>query len=117
MRVRQPSKIETVCFSSMLAWLLWLVCKALSEHVPLLPFNNKLTEFLIVSSERPIFLRERASKNYDTSAYYWARAAAEIPLLVIQPVLLVMPSYYVIGLHNPAYKYFVMSKLTFLNQT
>lgn len=66
-----------------------------------------------VSNERPIFIRERMNKTYDTSAYFWAKAFAELPVLIAQPTLLIGMSYYVIGLNNPAYKFFLLSNSLF----
>ena len=74
--------------------------------------NYKASDFDIlslVSGERPIFIRERLNKTYATSAYFWAKAAAELPVLLALPTILVAVSYYVIGLNNPAYKFFILS--------
>lgn len=95
-----------VSFSFILLWRLWLVFKAPSAHVTC--FWSLLTKSRQVSSERPIFIRERLSKTYSTSAYFWANAVAELPLLIAQPVILVAPSYFVIQLHTSAASYFLL---------
>merc|ERR1712054_189846 len=46
------------------------------------------------SLERPVFLRERLSKSYRTSAYFWGRSSAELPFILISIV------YWVVGLNE-----------------
>lgn len=52
------------------------------------------------SLERPVFIRERLSKAYRTSAYFWGRSFSEIPFLIIYPLLLISLVYWVIGLNT-----------------
>lgn len=60
------------------------------------------------SLERPVFIRERLSKAYRTSAYFWGRSFSEVPFLFIYPLLLISMVYWVIGLNTfDASKYLI----------
>jgi len=52
------------------------------------------------SLERPVFLRERLSKSYRTSAYFWGRSSAELPFMLLYPVILISIVYWVVGLNE-----------------
>lgn len=59
-------------------------------------FQNKLNK--LVSSEKPLFLRERLNKTYSTSAYFWGRTTSDFFLHLIFPFLSVLIPYFIIGL-------------------
>ena len=53
--------------------------------------NSSLTTF---SMERPIFIRERMSNSYSTSAYFWGRSFATFPFELLFPLLTVVIAYF-----------------------
>jgi len=52
------------------------------------------------SLERPVFIRERLSKSYYTSAYFWGRSFSEFPFLILFPIVTVSIVYWVVGLNT-----------------
>ena len=56
--------------------------------------------------ERPVFLREYASKLYTVGAYYSAKIFAEIPVLSITPMIFAVIVYFKIGLAITAVQFF-----------
>ena len=63
--------------------------------------------FAIVSSERPIFVRERLSKSYRVSSYFWAKVFTELPFLALYPLVLISVVYFLVGLNNSSVMKFV----------
>jgi len=57
------------------------------------------------SIERPIFIRERLSKSYTASAYFWGKCCAELPFLLIFPFIFVTIVYFSVGLNSDPNKY------------
>jgi len=52
------------------------------------------------SLERPVFIRERLSKSYYTSAYFWGRSLSEFPFLILFPIITVSIVYWIVGLNT-----------------
>ena len=80
------------------------------RHV-LLELPSNILNVSIVSGERPIFVRERLSRSYSTSSYFWAKAAAELPLLALQPTVMVAITYFAAPLDRTPAKFFILCKL------
>lgn len=53
---------------------------------------------LTFASERPVFIRERASNAYGTFPYFLSKTAAEIPLLILQNLVMWLIAYWMMGL-------------------
>jgi ABC-type multidrug transport system ATPase subunit len=62
---------------------------------------------VFLSAEKPVFLRERGSKTYHVSSYYWAKAVAELPSQIFFPLLNGVICYWMVRL-NPAFDRFAM---------
>ena len=54
----------------------------------------------LYSEERPIFLRERESRVYSSSAYFYGKSFASLPGEVFLPFLNVSIVYFTVGLEN-----------------
>ena len=54
----------------------------------------------VFNIEKPIFIRERLSNTYCTSAYYFARSLAYFPEEVILPLILVSICYFLVNLNT-----------------
>ena len=65
----------------------------------------------LVSLERAVFIRERMSKSYTSSAYFCGRALSEVPLFIIFPFLYGVIIYFALefNLFN-AGKFFIFGK-------
>lgn len=68
--------------------------------------NGSLGTF---SLERPVFLRERLSKSYRTSAYFWARNVSEIPFMLLYPIVLLCITYWSVGLNTNTSDKFIIA--------
>ena len=65
----------------------------------------------IVSSEKPLFLREVLNRTYSVSAYYWGKTSSEFPFHVLYPIIQISIIYFLVGLSlDPYDKFFVLSK-------
>ena len=63
-----------------------------------------------------MFIRERLNRAYSTSTYFWAKAVAELPILVVMPAILVSSSYFVLGLQSsPAWKFWAQRNIILIN--
>ena len=61
------------------------------------------------SLERPVYIRERLSKSYTASAYFWGRSFSEFPFFFIYPAILICMTYWVVGFNTEhAYKFWIM---------
>ena len=56
----------------------------------------------LFQQERPVFLREQANKMYDVSIYFNAKTLTELPLTVLQPLIVTIIIYWGIGLTSTA---------------
>lgn len=59
----------------------------------------------IFSQERAVFIRERLSNTYSTSAYFLAKSVAELPVDMFLPFLMVTICYFAIHLDNDGSSY------------
>ena len=66
------------------------------------------------NSERSVFIRERLSNTYDTTAYFIGRTLSTIPILIFIPVLLFCICYFVINLNNEVGVFFYSLLSAFL---
>lgn len=102
----QAFKIELVFCSCAQPCLEWRQLPDLWEHVTTKYVFNPY--IILVSLERGVYIRERLSKSYTSSAYFWGRATAELPILVMFPILLSVLVYFPNGLNlESAGKYFI----------
>ncbi|KAK2076776.1 hypothetical protein QBZ16_005002 [Prototheca wickerhamii] len=67
--------------------------------------------------ERIVFYRERSAGMYAPGPYILATALAEVPYLVLQTLLLVSITYWMVGFQAVAWKFFFFLILFFLNLT
>ncbi len=63
-------------------------------------FSYVFASVNLFNFERPIFIRERLSNTYDTSAYFWGRSLAVLPVEIITPLLFLTICYFVVNLYN-----------------
>lgn len=56
--------------------------------------------------EVEVFRRERGSKTYRVSSYFWGRTIADIPLNLLFPVLFGVILYWMVGLNPDAGRFF-----------
>ena len=63
-------------------------------------FSYVFSSVNLFNFERPIFIRERLSNTYDTSAYFWGRSIAVLPVEIITPLLFLTICYFVVNLYN-----------------
>jgi hypothetical protein len=61
-------------------------------------FNAIQNVILIFPDERPVFLREINNNMYSVSAYFLGKIIAELPAMIILPMLYGSIVYFVIGL-------------------
>lgn len=66
--------------------------------------------FNIVPTERSTIQKERAAGMYRLSAYYFAKLVSELPVLLLQPLILYFITYWATGLNRSPY--FLVSVLT-----
>jgi len=83
----------------------------------IIDLNNFLLK--LVSLERAVFIRERMSKSYTSSAYFCGRALSELPLFIIFPFLYGVIIYFALELNlDSAGKFFIFgkqNKISFIN--
>lgn len=63
-------------------------------------FSYVFSSVNLFNFERPIFIRERLSNTYDTSAYFWGRSMAVLPIEVLTPLLFLSIMYFTVNLNN-----------------
>ena len=56
----------------------------------------------LVPAEHAVISKERRSGVYHLSAYYMAKTVSELPLVLLQPSLYVVITYWIVGLNGPA---------------
>lgn len=61
---------------------------------------------LVFQAERPILLRESASKMYGLCPYFVTRIGAEMPLTIISPLLFLALTYFAIGFQTTVSNFF-----------
>jgi ATP-binding cassette subfamily G (WHITE) protein 1 len=75
---------------------------------------NTMQTINVFSEERPIFLREQASKLYDVLPYYLTKTLADVPLLAFFPLMLSLIVYFAIGLGETWEQFFTFVLVVFL---
>ncbi len=68
-------------------------------------FSYVFSSVNMFNFERPIFIRERLSNTYDTSAYFWGRSAAVFPVEIFTPFLFLTICYFAVNLDNSGNAY------------
>jgi len=63
-------------------------------------FLNFLPTVIVFQSEKPVFVRERASNMYDIWIYATTKMIAEIPIMLLVPLILVIFVYPSIGFQD-----------------
>lgn len=61
-------------------------------------FSNKYSQTFCM--ELPIFLRDHNNAIYRTSAYFWAKTVAELPVFIVLPIVFVSIFYWMVGLNS-----------------
>jgi hypothetical protein len=62
---------------------------------------------VVFQAERVIFIREHSTGCYSTLAYYLTKVVAEIPALLVVPVVQGTISYWMVGYQSAADRYFI----------
>jgi len=69
-------------------------------------FLNFLPTVIVFQSEKPVFIRERAGNMYDIWVYATTKMFAEIPIMLLVPLILIMFVYPAIGFQNKLSEFF-----------
>ena len=77
-------------------------------------FSAYFSNMRLYSEERPIFLRERESRVYSSSAYFYGKLFAGLPGEVFLPLLNVSLVYFTVGLANNYWYQFLQLALIFV---
>lgn len=62
--------------------------------------GNFFNAILVFQSERPVFLREQASKMYRVFPYYCTKVLVEIPVVIFATLIGTLITYWFMGLEN-----------------
>lgn len=68
--------------------------------------NSLMSGITLFADERPVFLRERASRAYHVSSYFAGKSLSQLPQSIIYPLLFGCIVYYMIGLNSSAASFF-----------
>lgn len=63
-------------------------------------FSYVFASVNLFNFERPIFIKERLSNTYVTSAYFWGRSLAVLPVEIITPLIFLVVCYFAVNLYN-----------------
>lgn len=75
------------------------------NFVSTLYFFNTLTGVtLIFPDERPVYLREKARRQYGAAAYFLSKSISEVPFLIFNTVLVFVMTYFACGLNTESSK-------------
>ena len=66
---------------------------------------NFLPTVIVFQGEKPIYVRERDSGMYDIWVYAMTKWFAEIPIMLIAPLLMNICIYFSIGFQNNVYEF------------
>lgn len=69
-------------------------------------FLNFLPTVIVFQGEKPVFMRERAGNMYDVWVYATTKMIAEIPIMLITPLILALMVYFAIGYQDKASEFF-----------
>jgi len=76
--------------------------------------QNLASCIYIFQVERPIFLREHASKMYDLEPYFFSKILVDLPIQIIIPLLVCLMSYWAYGLTATPHQFFIFYVVNFL---
>ena len=74
-------------------------------------FNGTI---LVFQDERPVFLREQANKMYSVTAYYLAKIAIEVPILIVLPMIFEIIVYFGVGFGRTTEQFFLFYAILLL---
>jgi len=69
-------------------------------------FSYVFASVNLFNFERPVFIRERLSNTYSTSAYYFGRTLAVVPIEILTCFLFLAIGYFPCNLNNSAGVFF-----------
>lgn len=69
--------------------------------------RHMMATIVIFQGERPVFLREQANKMYSVTSYYFAKIMADLPVLLLNPMIFTLIVYFGIGMTIEASKFFI----------
>jgi hypothetical protein len=69
-------------------------------------FLNFLPTVIVFQGEKPVFVRERAGSMYDIWVYATTKMFAEIPIMLLVPLILILVVYPAIGFQNKLSEFF-----------
>jgi hypothetical protein len=69
-------------------------------------FLNFLPTVIVFQGEKPVFIRERAGNMYDIWVYATTKMFAEIPIMLLVPLILIVFVYPSIGFQNRLSEFF-----------
>ena len=79
-------------------------------------FTGSFGVIFLFPAERAIVLKERASKSYRTSAYFWSKTFSDIPRLFITKMIFLLIVYFMTGLRPGANNFFAYFIILFMTQ-
>lgn len=71
-------------------------------------FLNFLPTVIVFQGEKPVFIRERAGNMYDIWVYATTKMFAEIPIMLLVPLILILVVYPSIGFQNKLSRVFLI---------
>lgn len=78
-----------------------------------IPFMTAAT--ITFPLEKPIYLKESASKMYSLPSYFLSRNIVELPIIIIVPILSTLIIYWMVGFHHGATEFFLFMLISFLS--
>lgn len=70
--------------------------------------GNFFNTLIVFQQERPCFIREQSNKMYSVFAYYMSKNVAEIPVTLLNPLLLILIVYFSFGFQRTAEQFFLL---------
>jgi len=62
--------------------------------------GNFFNTLIVFQLERPVFMREQSNKMYSVFAYFMAKNVAELPISLLNPLILCLMIYWSFGFQN-----------------
>ncbi len=69
-------------------------------------FTGANTVLFTFPKERPVVLKERASRTYRLSAYFWSKTIVDLPRIFLTNMLFLILVYFMVGLRSGAQYFF-----------
>ncbi|KAI8052282.1 P-loop containing nucleoside triphosphate hydrolase protein [Syncephalis plumigaleata] len=79
-----------------------------------LVMSNAMGVLTVFSMERSTFARENHSGLYGLPAFFFSKLAVELPVYMITPTVLITATYWAIGLHHDAGRFFLTCLISIL---